>query len=176
MMTLVIGGANSGKSAYAEELVLRQTKTGRPLYLATMQTGGEEADARIAKHQKAREGKGFFTVECARALDKCVLPDCETVLLEDLGNLCANELFAPEGSGADVCENVLAEIRHVARHCRHLVIVSVETALGGADYGADTVRFLEAMGRLHCALVREADAVAEVVCGIPAYHKGKEPA
>ena len=98
------------------------------------------------------------------------------MLLEDLGNLCANELFAPEGSGADVCETVLAGTRHVARHCRHLVIVSVETALGGADYGEETVRFLETTGRLHCALVREADVVAEVVCGIPVFHKGKEPA
>ena len=176
MMTLVIGGANSGKSAYAEELVLRQTKTGRPLYLATMQTGGSEADARIAKHRKAREGKGFLTVECARALERCELPDCETVLLEDLGNLCANELFTPEGSSADVCETALAEIRYVARHCRHLVIVSVETALGGTDYGKETVRFLETMGRLHCALVKEADAVTEVACGIPVFHKGKEPA
>ena len=142
----------------------------------------------VIKHRKARDGKGFLTVACARSLDKCKLPDCETVLLEDLGNLCANELFATEAPGnlcknepsaqeedsADVCEAILAGIRHVAQHCKHLVIVSVETALGGTEYGEDTVRFMEVMGRLHCALAKEADAVTEVVCGCPVFIRRPE--
>ena len=57
MLTLVIGGAASGKSAYAESLVL---KTGLPrYYLATMQVWDAECAARVEKHRKMRAEKQF---------------------------------------------------------------------------------------------------------------------
>ena len=175
MTTLVIGGANSGKSAYAETLALRMSGKTAPVYLATMHTSGTEAQARIAKHRRAREGKGFVTAECARSLDTCALPEETCVLLEDLGNLCANELYDGMRSLDAAYEAVLAGIRHVEKTSAHLVIVSVETALGGTEYDAETLRYLDVMGRLHAAIANDADNVCEVVCGMPVYYKGKEP-
>ena len=62
MLTLVLGGAASGKSAYAESLVL---KTGLPrYYLATMQVWDAECAARVEKHRKMRAQKQFETLEC----------------------------------------------------------------------------------------------------------------
>lgn len=97
MLTLVIGGAASGKSAYAESLCLRA-----PLprtYLATMQVWDAECAARVAKHRAMRAEKQFITVECPLHLDRVALPRRGTVLLEDLGNLAANELYDPDGAG-----------------------------------------------------------------------------
>ena len=84
MLTLVIGGAASGKSAYAESLCLRA-----PLprtYLATMQVWDAECAARVAKHRAMRAEKQFTTVECPLHLDRLTLPRRGIVLLEDLGN------------------------------------------------------------------------------------------
>ena len=72
MLTLVLGGAASGKSAYAESLVL---KTGLPrYYLATMQVWDAECAARVEKHRKMRAQKQFETLECPLHLDRLALP------------------------------------------------------------------------------------------------------
>ena len=97
MLTLVIGGSASGKSAFAESLCLQS-----PLprtYLATMQVWDAECAARVARHRAMRAQKQFDTVECPLHLDRLILPRRGTVLLEDLGNLTANELYAPDGAG-----------------------------------------------------------------------------
>ena len=97
MLTLVLGGAASGKSEYAESLVL---KTALPrYYLATMQVWDAECAARVAKHRKMRARKQFTTVECPLHLEQVQLHARGTALLEDLGNLTANELYSPGGAG-----------------------------------------------------------------------------
>ena len=96
MLTLVLGGAASGKSGYAESLVM---KTALPrYYIATMQVWDAECAARVEKHRKMRAAKQFETVECPLHLENIRLPARGTVLLEDLGNLTANEVFS---GGAD---------------------------------------------------------------------------
>ena len=111
MLTLVLGGAASGKSAYAESLVL---KTGLPrYYLATMQVWDAECAARVEKHRKMRAQKQFETLECPLHLDRLSLPGRGTVLLEDLGNLVANELYSPGGAGKHTAEAVLAGLAQV---------------------------------------------------------------
>ena len=69
MLVLVAGGAASGKSEHAEKIVCARAHS--KLYLATMQPFGKSARARIARHRKLREGKGFYTVE--RSLDLIVI-------------------------------------------------------------------------------------------------------
>ena len=146
MLTLVLGGAASGKSEYAESLVL---KTALPrYYLATMQVWDAECAARVAKHRKMRARKQFTTVECPLHLEQVQLPARGTALLEDLGNLTANELYSPGGAG-----------KHAAR----------------ADYAGDTDQYLLALARVNNALAARADNVCRVVCGIPVYYKGGTP-
>ena len=82
---------------FAESLCLQS-----PLprtYLATMQVWDAECAARVARHRAMRAQKRFDTVECPLHLDRLILPRRGTVLLEDLGNLTANELYAPDGAG-----------------------------------------------------------------------------
>lgn len=95
MLTLILGGAASGKSGYAESLVL---KTALPrYYIATMQVWDAECAARVEKHRRMRAAKQFETVECPLHLENIRLPARGTALLEDLGNLTANELYDPAG-------------------------------------------------------------------------------
>ena len=72
MLTLVVGGAASGKSAYAECLVL-QTALPR-YYLATMQVWDAECAARVEKHRRMRAEKQFETLECPLHLGTVHLP------------------------------------------------------------------------------------------------------
>ena len=145
MLTLVIGGAASGKSAYAESLCLRA-----PLprtYLATMQVWDAECAARVAKHRAMRAEKQFDTVECPLHLDRVALPRRGTVLLEDLGNLAANELYDPDGAGTETAAAILRGIDKMLLQCDNLIVVSNEVFSGGADYAGDTDRYLRALGQ-----------------------------
>lgn len=170
MLTLVIGGAASGKSAFAELLCLQS-----PLprtYLATMQVWDEECAARVAKHRAMRAQKQFATVECPLHLDRLTLPQRGTVLLEDLGNLTANELYAPDGAGKNTAQAILRGLEQLAAQCDHLILVTNEVFSGGADYAGDTDRYLQALAQINNAAATQADTVVRVVCGLPRYYKG----
>lgn len=170
MLTLVVGGAASGKSAYAERLVL-QTALPR-YYLATMQVWDAECAARVEKHRRMRAEKQFETLECPLHLGTVHLPARGTALLEDLGNLTANELYDPAGAGETAASAILDGLDRLAAQCEHLVVVSNEVFSGGANYAGDTDRYLKALAQVNNALAARADAVVRVVCGIPVYHKG----
>lgn len=102
MLIVITGGAGSGKSEHAERLICAAAPDTR-LYLATMEPNGAAAQARIARHRALRQGKGFATVERTVDLGGLSLPiRYQGILLEDLGNLVANELFAPTGAGQSV--------------------------------------------------------------------------
>lgn len=172
MLTLVLGGAASGKSEYAESLVLKS-----PLpryYLATMQVWDAECAARVEKHRKMRAEKQFETIECPLHLDAVRLPARGTVLLEDLGNLTANELYDPAGAGPDTAASILAGLEQLAAQCENLIVVSNEVFSGGADYAGDTGLYLKALAQVNNAFAARADRVVRVVCGIPVYYKGVE--
>ncbi|MGN0707527.1 MAG: bifunctional adenosylcobinamide kinase/adenosylcobinamide-phosphate guanylyltransferase [Faecalibacterium sp.] len=171
MLILVVGGAASGKSEYAESLVLRG-----PLprfYVATMQIWDAECAARVQRHRAMRAQKHFETLECPLALEQLRLPyPGGTVLLEDLGNLVANELYSPAGAGKNAAETVLRGVERLAARCGQLVIVGNEVFSGGAEYAGDTERYLQALAQCQNALAAQADAVFRVVCGVPVYYKG----
>ena len=100
MFTLVVGGAASGKSEYAEQLILRAGALPR-YYVATMEPFGAEARARIARHRVLRAQKRFETIECPVGLSRVLLPARGAALLECLSNLAANELYSPAGAGGE---------------------------------------------------------------------------
>lgn len=173
MFTLVIGGAASGKSEYAEGLVLASPHRPR-YYIATMEPFDEEGRRRVEKHRKMRANKQFETVECYCDLPSVRLPRRGTVLLECIGNLAANELYSPNGAGngpgalsaiVDGADALLAQ-------CADLVVVSNEVFTGGTDYAAGTEDYLGLVAGVNRALARRADRVCEVVCGLPRYYKG----
>ena len=98
MFTLVIGGSASGKSEYAEGLVLASPHRPR-YYIATMEPFDGEGRARVAKHRAMRAEKDFETVERYTGLASVRLPRRGAALLECVGNLAANELYSPGGGG-----------------------------------------------------------------------------
>ena len=173
MLTLVLGGSASGKSAYAESLVLHSALP--RYYLATMQVWDDECAARVEKHRAMRAKKQFTTVECPLHLDAVRLPARGTALLEDLGNLTANERYDPHGAGENAASAILSGIDALYAQCGHLILVSNEVFSGGADYAGDTDRYLRALAQVNNAVAARADAVVRVVCGIPVYYKGVEP-
>ena len=102
MLTLVLGGAASGKSEYAESLVL---KTALPrYYLATMQVWDAECAARVEKHRQMRAKKQFETVECPLHLDAVRLHARGTALLPQ-----------KEPSGAALTLHAFAKASHFGR-------------------------------------------------------------
>ena len=62
MVRFVYGGSGSGKSAFAEQLVV-SCGAERKYYVATMKVYGDEGRRKVARHQKLRENKGFVTIE-----------------------------------------------------------------------------------------------------------------
>ena len=105
MLTLVIGGSASGKSAFAERLAVQ---SGLPrFYVATMRVWDAESERRVARHRDMRRKKRFDTLECPIGLDRLILPARGTALLEDMGNLVANELYDADGAGQDAAEAVV---------------------------------------------------------------------
>ncbi len=171
---LVFGGAASGKSEYGEELACKLPRTGELIYLATMEPFGPEAEARIRRHRELRAGRGFSTLERARDLAGCPLPAGGAVLLEDLGNLAANELFSgtdmdPEGAFLRIRDGLQA----VRDRSEHLVVISNDLHRDGETYPRETECYLDLMARLHRELAVWADQVVEVVCGLPVIWKGE---
>ena len=170
MVTIVIGGAASGKSEFAEALV--QTLPGQRVYVATMEPYDGECLARIEKHRRQRAGKGFLTLERYRDLGGLEVPAGANVLLECMSNLLANELYSPQGGGSAA---VLGGVECLCGRCAHVTIVTNEVFSGGCDYEGDTLRYLQELGAVNRALAARADRVVEVVCGCPNVLKGRLP-
>ena len=160
MLIIVTGGSASGKSEYAENLV---PNAGSRVYLATMEPFGAEAEARIARHRKLREGKGFETIECPVNIGDC-FEACRGrhVLLEDLPNLVANEMFS---SHAHSIAGIAAQILDLARISESLICVTGILTADGRKYDESTMGYLKELAAIERTLAAQADRVIEVVCG-----------
>lgn len=170
MLTLIVGGSASGKSAFAENYAMEAGE--KRIYVATMQPMDDECVARIEKHRRMRAKKKFQTLECYTGLKKVSVPKDSVVLLECMSNLTANEIYAPEGVGEDACaEEILAGVKALEQRCRHLVIVSNEVFEGGTDYDPSTVRYLDILGKINREIAKMADAAAEITAGVCIWHK-----
>ncbi len=180
MLILVTGGAASGKSVFAEKLAAR-----RPYpryYLATMSPEGAAAQEKIERHRSLRAGRGFCVIERERDLSSLELPSdarTGTVLIEDLGNLVANELFSPEMRSCPTEEDAFFAAQraadgvfHLAGQCAQLIAVTIESGLGAPAPSPETERYLQALGRAGCLVAARADEVHVCTAGIPVCIKG----
>ncbi len=184
-MTLITGGAASGKSEFAERLV-RASSCPRRIYLATMQPYGPEAKQRIRKHRDRRAADGYETVECYRDLEQSVFPAADAVVLLDcLGNLAANELFRelerpgapdrlpdPETAREQALSRMLRGICAWNNACSELLLVTNEVGGGGTRYAGDTDTYLSLLGTLNREAAALSDRVVKVSCGLPEVWKG----
>lgn len=169
-LSLVLGGAASGKTAFAEGLVRR---TGRGLvYFATAQAQDDEMRAKVMRHRDLR-GEGWRTIEepldVGRSLaaisgDNAVLFDCATMWL-------SNHLLA----GNDLAEAEAGLMAGLALCAAPVVIVSNEVGLSVVPENALARRFREEQGRLNQKLAAKAGLVVNVVAGLPQVLKGELP-
>lgn len=176
MMTVILGGSGSGKSAYAENYIEEHAAGKTKYYLATMQVYDEEAERKVAKHRSQRAGKQFCTLEQPTDIQKAktALADKNAaVLLECMSNLVANEMFSEDGmkTPEEVTEKVLWGIRELNAVTKALVIVSNNVFEDGIRYDDGTMQYVKALGDVNRKLTELADEVVEVVVGIPVYIK-----
>ncbi|MCC6863722.1 MAG: bifunctional adenosylcobinamide kinase/adenosylcobinamide-phosphate guanylyltransferase [Rhodobacteraceae bacterium] len=169
-LTLVTGGARSGKSRLAEALVTGSGQICR--YIATAQPWDDEMRDRIAQHQTDR-GAAWITVEAPLDLPsalagtgpgEAVLIDCATLWL-------TNHLLADHDLDAQVSSFLAACLA-----CKFsIVVVSNEVGWGIVPDNALARRFRDAQGRLNQRIAVEAGLVVGVMAGLPMVLKGVLP-
>ena len=176
MFITVTGGSGSGKSAFAEEQILK-FPPGNRIYIATMMCFDEESRKRVARHRQMRKDKQFETLECYTDLEHAAIPYGSTVLLECMSNLAANEMFdTEEPAGSEqVAEKIVTQIGVLAQETEELVIVTNNVFEDGIVYDASTMEYLRALGSINVRLAERSDVVVEVIAGIPVARKGELP-
>lgn len=171
MVTLILGGSGSGKSAYAEDYLLRMAADKKKYYIATMQIWDAEMQAKVDRHHRLRQGKGFTTMEQPTALEQAVtqMEPGGAALLECMSNLTANEMFSGEQptDRQTVIAEILRGVDVLRKQMDPLVIVTNNVFEDGIVYDSATMEYIEALGRINERLAAEADEVVEVTAGIP---------
>lgn len=159
-LTLVLGGARSGKSRYAEELVLRADPPWT--YVATAEALDDEMRERIA-HHRDRRGADWHTLDAPLdllgaigRLPGAALIDCLTLWL-------SNVMFAGRDVEAE-SERLLAAL---ASAPGPLVVVSNEVGLGIVPETPLGRAFRDAQGRLNQRVAAAADRVVFMAAGLP---------
>ena len=171
MMILLTGGSACGKSHYAESLCLRIEEP--RYYIDAMRPNEDGGDDKLARCNRPRTGEGFKIIERCTDLAGLVLPERGTALLECICNLTANEMFDERGAQTDPCDAVLLGVDTLSRQCDTLVVVTNDVGSDNKAYSAGTRAYVRALGRINAALAGKADAVYEMVCGIPVVIKGE---
>lgn len=162
--TLVLGGARSGKSAFAQKAAETAAGVGPPVLIATGQAFDDEMADRIVRHQADR-GESWITVEAPLALPAAIaaLP-ADTVAVVDCLTLWLSNLLMAE---RDV-EAAAAELVAAAAACpAQLWLVSNEVGLGIVPETPLGRRFRDEAGRLHQRLAAAVDEVYFVAAGLP---------
>lgn len=170
-VTLILGGARSGKSRHAESLIEAAMGDAGATYLATAEAGDAEMAARIAAH-RARRGPNWTTVEEPLALAETLAAAPTPVLVDCLTLWLANLMAAgrdPEAEG-ETLATALAAARHP------VVLVSNEVGLGIVPTNDLARAFRDAAGRLHQRIAEVADHVVFMAAGLPLDLKKPEAA
>ena len=167
-VTLVLGGARSGKSRYAESLV-----AGAPppwIYVATAEVFDDEMAQRIAAH-KARRDPRWQTVEAPRDIVDALVdvPPGASILIDCVTLWLSNLLLAE----ADIEQEMKRLDIALAQSRRATVLVANEVGCGIVPDNALARRFRDLQGRLNQQLAVRADRVVLMVAGLPLFVKGQ---
>ena len=179
MKTLILGGAKSGKSLFAENLAIQSQK--RLIYIATAEAQDGEMEQRILSHQQRRidQAVEWQTVEEPIALakvlkhlsrlnqaknDQLILIDCLTLWLSNL-------LFRLEEKQRQI--EIHALLDFLADCQMDVIFVSNETGLGIVPMNQLSRQFIDLAGDLHQRMAAVSDRVILTVAGLPMVLKGK---
>lgn len=163
-LTLVLGGARSGKSSHAEALA-RETNLSR-LYLATAQPFDDEMRDRIRQHRADRDGDGWQTIEepldLPGAIDRASGPDA--VMLVDCLTLWLSNLML---AGRAIDGETASLLAVLAKAAGPVILVSNEVGLGIVPETPLGRAFRDAQGRLNQRVAALADRVIFMAAGLP---------
>jgi len=169
MIELVIGGARSGKSCYAEKQATESGKTVK--YIATAEAGDLEMQARINRHRQNRPQQ-WQTVEEPIKLAEvirqesdaefCLLVDCLTLWL-------TNILFDKQGKLQQAVfeKETAALFDTLSNYTGQLILVTNEVGLGVVAMDKMTRRFVDEAGLLHQKIAAISNKVVLVTAGLP---------
>ncbi|MBU3078683.1 bifunctional adenosylcobinamide kinase/adenosylcobinamide-phosphate guanylyltransferase [Sphingomonas quercus] len=167
---LILGGARSGKSRYAQALA--ETEPGDPVYVATAQALDGEMAGRILRH-RADRGARWTTIEApldlAAALDGC-RGQGEGAVLVDCLTLWASNLLLAEHNADQATAALLAAGAALGRP---LILVANEVGLGIVPDNALARRFRDIAGAMNQRIAAAADQVTFVAAGLPLVLKGQ---
>lgn len=172
MKELILGGARSGKSHYAETCA---TESGLDvIYVATAQALDDEMQQRIKHHQQQRPAHWQLIEEPLNLVSTlkdnannktCILIDCLTLWLSN--QLCSEENKIQLQENINNLINILPELPG------RIIFVSNEVSMGIIPMGEINRQFVDETGRLHQRLAAVCDKVTLMVAGIPSHIKGK---
>ncbi|MCI0397081.1 MAG: bifunctional adenosylcobinamide kinase/adenosylcobinamide-phosphate guanylyltransferase [Chloroflexi bacterium] len=177
-LTLILGGARSGKSAYAQQLA--QERGQAVVYVATAQPGDEEMAARIAAHRQARPAH-WQTLEISLGVGEALRgssDDADVILLDCLTLLASNVILAlPEPTTTEAAEMALAQevdslLAAYAAGTAGWIVVSNEVGLGLVPPNLLGRAYRDALGRANQRLAQTADEVLFMISGLPLRLKG----
>ena len=162
-LTLILGGARSGKSRYAERLV--ETAAPAGTYCATAEPSDAEMAARIAEH-RARRGRFWLTVETPLALPETIAAETapERPLLVDCLTLWLSNLMLAERPPDREFRRLAAALREAAGP---VVLVANEVGLGLVPETPLGREFRDSAGRLNQEIAALADRVVFIAAGLP---------
>lgn len=168
--TLVLGGAASGKSAFAESLIIQST-TAR-VYLATARVWDSEMTDKVTAH-KIQRGPGWTTIEAPMAVAEALhqVPAGAATLIDCATMWLTNQIMAE----ADLDAAQAALLAGLRAAPGPVVVVSNEVGQGIVPENPLARRFRNAQGKLNQALAAEADLVVAVMAGLPLVLKGELP-
>jgi adenosylcobinamide kinase / adenosylcobinamide-phosphate guanylyltransferase len=160
-LTLVLGGARSGKSRHAEALIAAHP--GPWVYVATAEALDEEMRQRIEAH-RARRPSGWRTIEAPLDLAGAIASQPNAPVLVDCLTLWLTNLILGDHDADEAAAKLEAEL---ARRLAPTVLVSNEVGLGLVPETPLGRRFRDAAGQLNQRMAERADAVVLMVAGLP---------
>ena len=165
---IVISGKNdSGKSLFAENLIAKYK--GKRYYIATMIPKTADNCDRIEKHKNQRESLSFTTLELPYSLSEAIIEEDSAVLLEDVSNLLANNIF-DKGVG---CDKVLEDILNLTAKCSLVVAVTI-SHLVSSDYEGETAMYIDSLNKINEELRNRSCISVIMENGKAVYEKGEE--
>ena len=185
-LTFISGGVRSGKSAYAEKLLVKKASGGRLVYIASGTATDLEMENRIKQHQVDRSEFNWKTLEQPTRLEE-VLPFIQPgdlVLWDCLTTWLANELYvgwetgtpciAQSGCMERKAEELHKTIELILATVSQLVIVSNEVLDDLQPTDEETETYRKWLGEIHQKLVARAHTAIEMEYSIPIYWKGED--
>ena len=168
--TLVLGGARSGKTGFAERLAMRSGQ--RPVYLATATALDSEMRDRVRTHQEQRQGR-FRTIEEPLDLSAALVRASQEgdVILVDCLTLWITNMLGAEIDVADAVEELAATLGAIAT--ARVILVSNEVGQGIVPDNPLARTFRDLAGSAHQRLAEICDDVYFVVAGLPVTLKGE---